>query len=439
VEGLASNNAEIDIRNSIVARNFNTYEPDNIVGGGALDIEYSFIGMDASIYGDYWFDIQGNIFGYNPQLGPLTNNGGPTQTMLPDEGSPVIAAADPLFVGPPFEDQRGAGYARFTNGRADMGAVEVGIKPSGIVLNDFNADGKSDLAIFYPLTGGWFGRSVYGETLVPGVRWGYKGVKTVPGDFNGDGTSDLSVYDLKNGQWYINAIGSKNKGMPMGILASGMQWGFPGAVPVSGDYDGDGISDLGVYYPVNGSWYIRSMAGASLHFGTQWGYKGANPVTGDYNKDGLADLAVYDAQTGMWYIRLITNKVVASFKMAAQVMTVAQQWGFQGSTAVPGDYNGDGRADLAVYSRFDGRWYILALGGASIPKNMPGPKVLAYQRNWGFAGAIPVPGDFNGDGISDLAVYNPADGKWYIQSMDGTVLLWGQNWGGFKGAELVLP
>jgi hypothetical protein len=424
---------DIDLNNSIVADNSDINGYSDLYGHAQFNVANSLIeGSSPAIN-----DLGGNIVGVDPQLGPLMDNGGPTETMLPGESSPVIDAADPLFGGPPYEDQRGGRYSRIVNDRADMGAVEFS-RRAGIVLNDFNADGKSDLTIFYPLTGGWFGRAVSGETLVPGVCWGYKGVKTVPGDFNGDGASDLTVYDLKTGKWYIYAARLDKYKFPMGVLANGMQWGFPGTVPVVGDYDGDLISDPGVYNPVDGTWYIRSMFDGNLHFGTQWGYKGANPVTGDYNGDGVSDLAVYDAQTGMWYIKFSLNKVAAIAKRPRVLATVSQQWGFKGSTAVPGDYDGDGRADLAVYSRYDGRWYILSLGEVGF-KNMLGPRVLAYQRNWGFVGAIPVPGDFNGDGKSDLAVYNPTDGKWYIQSMDGTVLLWGQNWGGFKGAELVLP
>ena len=51
-------------------------------------------------------------------------------------------------------------------------------------------------------------------------------------------------------------------------------------------------------------------------------------------------------------------------------------------------------------------WYILQVDG----QNM-------WQVNWGFNGCVPVPGDYNGDGKSDLAVFNPADGKWYILSL----------------------
>jgi len=60
------------------------------------------------------------IFGEDPLLGSLADNGGPTQTMLPAAGSPVIGTANP--VGAPSTDQRG--FARTTNGLADMGAVQ---------------------------------------------------------------------------------------------------------------------------------------------------------------------------------------------------------------------------------------------------------------------------------------------------------------------------
>jgi hypothetical protein len=68
-------------------------------------------------------DVGGNIFGQDPQLGPLADNGGPTLTHLPAATSPVINAGDPAFVPPPSTDQRG--LPRVVNGRLDMGSVEV--------------------------------------------------------------------------------------------------------------------------------------------------------------------------------------------------------------------------------------------------------------------------------------------------------------------------
>ncbi len=67
----------------------------------------------------------GNLFSDNPVLGPLQNNGGPTQTMALLTGSPAIDAGDNSLVPGLNYDQRGAGYSRIINGTVDIGAYEV--------------------------------------------------------------------------------------------------------------------------------------------------------------------------------------------------------------------------------------------------------------------------------------------------------------------------
>ena len=65
----------------------------------------------------------GDQINTDPVLGPLQNNGGPTFTHVPLNGSPAIDAGDPGFTPPPFEDQRG--HSRVFNGRIDSGSLEV--------------------------------------------------------------------------------------------------------------------------------------------------------------------------------------------------------------------------------------------------------------------------------------------------------------------------
>src|SRR5207248_6907356 len=61
-----------------------------------------------------------------PKLGPLTDNGGPTQTMVPQPGSRALDAGDNAAVAPgDTTDQRGGGFLRVSNGKVDLGAVEV--------------------------------------------------------------------------------------------------------------------------------------------------------------------------------------------------------------------------------------------------------------------------------------------------------------------------
>lgn len=83
---------------------------------GSFSASYSLIRTkgSASVSGS------GNIIGQDPQLGPLTVNGGPTLTMLPAAASPALDVGDPAIAS--GSDQRG--LPRAVNGRADMGAVE---------------------------------------------------------------------------------------------------------------------------------------------------------------------------------------------------------------------------------------------------------------------------------------------------------------------------
>ena len=86
---------------------------------------------------------------------------------------------------------------------------------------------------------------------------------------------------------------------------------------------------------------------------------------------------------------------------------------------VPADYDGDGTADLAVYHKAMGDWYILYASG------------VQRRFNWGWSATDAAPGDYDGDARADLTVYDQATGRWFIrQSRDrlGVILPFG--WSG---------
>ncbi|MDM7921713.1 MAG: PQQ-dependent sugar dehydrogenase, partial [Pyrinomonadaceae bacterium] len=112
-------------------------------------------------------------------------------------------------------------------------------------------------------------------------------------DFDGDLRSDVSVFRPSTGVWYV--LSSRDASVAI------TNFGADGDIPTTKDFDGDFIADRAVFRPSNGTWYyIRSTDGGNVS--QQFGLDGDVPVAGDYDGDGKADLAVFRPSTGVWYI-----------------------------------------------------------------------------------------------------------------------------------------
>jgi hypothetical protein len=266
-------------------------------------------------------------------------------------GSPAVNTGSNAFVAPGETDQRGR--PRIADGTVDIGAFEVQ-DPT------FPA---ATVATFDPSTATWYLRNNNSAGLpdLAPFQYGLPGWVAVTGDWDGDGAATVGVVDPSTMTWYLR--NSNSAGAPS---ITPFQYGAPGWVPVVGDWDGTGHTSIGVFDPSTGTWYLRNEASAGPPDAGAFRYGGAGwlPVVGDWNGDGLTTVGVVDPASETWYLRNENSGGLAD-------VATLFQYGLPGWTPMAGDWNGDGRAGIGVY--YATAFYLRNAASAGLPDVTPFP------------------------------------------------------------------
>ncbi len=262
------------------------------------------------------------------------------------------------------------------------------------------------LSVLVVMLGGLLEPEAAAQTVLFGAKTdfgtGARSRSVAVGDFNGDGTLDLAVANENSSQAGFgndSATVSILLGTGTGSFGAKTDFGTGRASEVLvGDFNGDGKLDLAVAGGILLGTGTGSF-GAKTDFGTD--FVPASVAVGDFNGDGNLDLATANGDPSGFFsdtdpqtVSILLGTGTGSFGAKTNFGT-----GSSPQSVAVGDFNGDGKLDLAV-ANFDSNTGSILLGTGT---GSFGPKT-----DFG-TGAGPVSvavGDFNGDGNLDLAVAN---------------------------------
>ncbi len=182
------------------------------------------------------------------------------------------------------------------------------------------------------------------------------------GDFNGDGLTDIGLKNTSDGTWHF---ATRNTGANTFSNNNNFAWvSGSNYQPIIGDFNGDGITDIGVRDTNNGVWYFR-QASAPFNYSSQYTYQWTSgtqfqPFVGDFNRDGKLDIGMRDTGTGK--IQVATSN--GSYSYTPQTTTF--NWAVGANYQVfAGDFDRDGFADVGIRNSDNGVMYLANGNGAA--------------------------------------------------------------------------
>jgi hypothetical protein len=321
----------------------------------------------------------------------------------------------------------------FRSGQHNWGVANTKYTVSG----DFNGDGKDELAAMYDYGNNDMSIIVFsgdGSTMTSSSwfrsganNWGVPYTKyLVAGDFNHDGKDEIAaMYDYGNNDMGLIVFTSTTSGTFTSSLwfrSGANNWGVPYTKYLTaGDFNGDGKADLAAMYDYGNndmSMIVFTSATAGTFTSASWFRTGVNnwgvPYTkyvtaGDFNGDGKDELAaMYDYGNNDMSMIVFTSATAGTFTSASWFRTGVNNWGVPYTKyLVAGDFNGDGKAELAAMYDYGNNDMSMIVFTSATPGTFTSASWFRTGvNNWGVPYTkFVTAGDFNGDGTDEISAF----------------------------------
>jgi hypothetical protein len=291
------------------------------------------------------------------------------------------------------------------------------VEPFGLVAADFNQDGNTDLAVadgaagLLTMLGKGDGTFVSGPTTLqripspPYNNFGSPYISTMTvGDFNHSGHPGLAVSEFQNGAAVI-LLGNRNGGFTPSTATFAQTKGQPTSALAAADFNADGNLDLAMINSFNGYSLVALGYGSGAFNSAGALYTNGFPggvAVGDFDGDGKLDAVVVGGGSTKYPYSGIGVSLGSGNGSFTQASGSPSFFGQDLSAIVAGDFNGDGKLDVAV-TDYGANAVLILLG------NGDGTFQAPITVPVGNAPMAMVTGDFNCDGKLDIAVANDGD------------------------------